>query len=294
MNESSFEISALTRVFAVLGHPVSHSLSPAMHNPTLRAMGLNAVYLAFDTPPEQLMESLHTFAAIGFAGVNLTIPLKEVAFRGISKLSESAELSGSVNTVVFHPDGSLEGHSTDGYGLQHALQEAFGKGFGGQKVLLLGCGGAGRAAALQAASDGAEMLLLANRTAARAMSLRDEVHKRFPGLDVRVCASWPPGPDEVQSCGILLQSTSLGMKEGGGSLLESGHFRSGQCLLDMTYVKQQTPMMQVAESSGTKAVNGLGMLLHQGVRSLEIWTGQQVPVEVMRRALRRQVYGEGM
>lgn len=263
-----------------------------MHNPTLQAMGMDAVYLAFDTPPDQLMETLRTFGQRGFAGVNLTIPLKEVAFQNMDRLSETAELSGSVNTVVFHADGSLEGHSTDGYGLREALKEAFWKGFTDEKVMILGCGGAGRAAALQAASDGAKSISLANRTLSRAQSLAEELTKRFPDLQVACCSSWPPSHAETRSCEILLQSTSQGMKDGDDPLLGSEHFQSGQKLLDMTYVKKVTPMMKAAEKAGAEGVNGLGMLLHQGVRSLEIWTGNTVPVEVMRAALYRQVYGE--
>ncbi|WFB35250.1 shikimate dehydrogenase [Kiritimatiellota bacterium B12222] len=292
MTSRPFSISALTRVFGVLGHPISHSLSPAMHNPTLQAMGLNAVYVAFDTPPEELMDTLATFAKRGFGGVNLTIPLKEVAFQNIARLSETAKLSGSVNTVVFHADGSMEGHSTDGYGLRHAVEEAFGKGFSGQKVLLLGCGGAGRAAALQAASDGATRILLANRTTSRAEALATELCHRFPAVDVTCASTWPPSIEETQSCDVVLQSTSLGMKDGDDTLLTTEHFLPSHCLLDMTYVKKETPLMKVAIVAGAQAVNGLGMLLHQGVRSLEIWTGQTVPVEVMRTALRNHVYGD--
>lgn len=293
MNETVFPISAATKVFAVLGHPVAHSLSPAMHNPTLQAMGLNAVYLAFDTTPEDLMQTLKVFGQRGFAGVNLTIPLKEVAFQGIERLSESAALCGSVNTVVFHENGGLEGHSTDGYGLSEALKESFGKAFSGQQVLILGCGGAGRAAALQAASEGAASLILCNRTLARANTLGNELQKRFAQLEVQVCDSWPPPPGLVRQADLVLQSTSLGMKAGDACWLNAAHFRKGQCVMDMTYVQVQTPVMQVAAQAGAEVANGLGMLLHQGVRSLEIWTGKSVPVETMRGALRRQVYGEG-
>ncbi|MGA0333828.1 MAG: shikimate dehydrogenase [Kiritimatiellia bacterium] len=293
MKPIDFEISASTRVFAVLGQPVSHSLSPAMHNPTLRAMGLNAVYLAFETAPEELMQTLQVFARRGFAGVNLTIPLKEVAFEGISSRSPEAQLSGSVNTVVFRPDGSLEGHSTDGYGLSQALRESFGCRFSGRHVCIFGCGGAGRAAALQAASEGAATLTLANRTRQKAENLAAELGREFPGLHLEVAPVWPPQPEATLPADILLQSTSLGMKTEAEAWISSKNFRSGQVLMDMTYVQKQTPVMQCAAEAGAEVANGLGMLLHQGVRSLEIWTGQSVPVEVMRDALQRRVYGEG-
>lgn len=293
MNFSPSRISPATRIFAVLGHPVAHSLSPAMHNPVLEAMGLNAVYLAFDVPPEELMDTLHRFARLGIAGVNLTIPLKEVAFRNLSELSDTARLSGSVNTVAFAQDGRMEGHSTDGYGLCRALAEAFGTGFQDRGVLVLGCGGAGRAAALQAASEGAAGIALANRSPERANALADELRSRFPGVPVEVCAHWPPPPDQSARADLILQSTSMGMKAEDDLGMSKSHFRPDQCVLDMTYVHRETGLMRAAASGGARVVNGLGMLLHQGVRSLEIWTGHPVPVEVMRSALKQTVYGEG-
>ncbi|MDA3875076.1 MAG: shikimate dehydrogenase [Kiritimatiellae bacterium] len=292
MNFSPTRISPATRIFAVLGHPVAHSLSPAMHNPTLEAMGMDAVYLAFDVPPEELMDTLFRFAQLGLAGVNLTIPLKEVAFRNIPALSDTARLAGSVNTVVFDGEGRMEGHSTDGYGLRQALVEAFESGFQDREVMVLGCGGAGRAAALQAASDGASAIWLANRTRDRARSLASELSSRFPDVPLHVCEQWPPIPEESRRAALILQSTSMGMKEGDQLGLTALHFHAGQCVLDMTYVFKETAVMRVASTTGARVANGLGMLLHQGVRSLEIWTGTTIPVEVMRTALTQNVYGE--
>jgi len=293
MTDTVFSFSGSTRTFAVLGHPVAHSLSPAMHNPALRAMGLDAVYLAYDVDPDHLLDVLGSMGDMGFAGVNLTIPHKEVAFQGVKRLASTARRAGSVNTIVFHENGELEGHSTDGYGLHRALEEAFGRAFEGQHVLVLGCGGAGRAAALQAADEGAASVRLANRTQERADKLALEMRERCPDLTVEVCGSWPPAAEETRSADVILQSTSQGMKKDDPPMLEPGCFREGQGFLDMTYVLKVTPTMRAAEQGGAEAVNGLGMLLHQGVRSLEIWTGRDdVPVEVMREAMRSHVYGE--
>lgn len=289
--------SGTTRAFAVLGHPVAHSLSPAMHNPALRAMGVDAVYLAFDVAPEALPEVLRSMSAMGVAGCNLTIPHKQIAFRELSaretdRLADSARRAGSVNTVVFREDGSLEGHSTDGYGLRTAVAEAGGPGFADASVLVLGCGGAGRAAAIQAAEEGAARVRLANRTRARADSLRGEIAEAYPRVDVDVAADWPPAPEETSELDLVLQSTAAGMEPGRPPLLTRDHFRSGMFLLDMTYTQRETPTMREATNAGATAVNGLGMLLHQGVRSLEIWTGREAPVETMRAALERHAYKE--
>ena len=226
------------------------------------------------------------------AGCTLTIPHKEIAFREIGRLADSARLAGSVNTVVFRADGELEGHSTDGYGLRTAVEEAAGKGFAGASVLILGCGGAGRAAAIQAAEEGAARLRLANRTASRAEDLRNEIEKRYPALEVSVATAWPPPPDEVAEADLVVQSTAAGMEPGQPPLLTRDHFRPESFLFDMVYTQRETPTMAEARAAGATAANGLGMLLHQGVRSLEIWTGQTIPVDVMRAALERNAYGE--
>lgn len=286
--------SGRTRTFAVLGHPVAHSLSPAMHNPALRALGLDAVYLAYDVAPEALPEVLPAMSRMGFAGCNLTIPHKEIAFRELVSPADSARLAGSVNTVVFREDGGLEGHSTDGYGLRTAMLEAGGDGFREASVLILGCGGAGRAAAIQAAEEGARQLRLANRTPARAASLRDELADRYPRLEIDGVSAWPPAPEETGGLDVVIQSTAAGMEPGQPPLLTRRHFHARAFLLDMVYTQRETPTMREARAAGAKAVNGLGMLLHQGARSLEIWTGKAAPVEVMRSALERSAYQEAL
>ena len=115
-------ISGHTTPFAVLGHPIGHTLSPIMHNSSITALEMDAIYLAFDAAPERLMEILHAMRDMGFRGVNLTVPLKEVAFKGVDSLEASSKISGSVNTIEFMEDGSLRGHSTDGYGFVTALK----------------------------------------------------------------------------------------------------------------------------------------------------------------------------
>jgi len=286
-------LTGKTRVFAVLGHPVAHTLSPPMHQAAFRALGMDAVYAAFDVLPGNLMTVLPAMAAMGFGGVNLTIPHKEVAYKGIEALAPSAMRSASVNTVVFREDGSLEGHSTDGYGLRMAVKEAFHTDLAGVSALLLGCGGAGRAAARELAEGGAVRLLLANRSPERARALADELSREYPAMPVEVSASWPPPPEAVQAVDLILNSTALGMKAGDDALLNAEHLSPHHRMLDMTYVLEETPMMAAVRAAGGRAVNGLGMLLHQGARSFELWTGVRPPVEPMRAALRSAVYGKG-
>ncbi len=278
-------ISGHTTYYAVLGHPVAHSLSPLMQNAALAELGLDARYLAFDVEGEGLPMVLRSMGQMGFRGVNLTIPHKETGYRTVDVHAETAKEAGSVNTVRFLEDGRLEGHSTDGYGLVAALREELGVECGGRAVLILGCGGAGRAAALRAVGEGATRVLLANRGAERRETLAREIRERGAAPEVEVCPAWPPPPAFVREAEVVIQASSMGMGVEESSWVTDGHFRKGQAVLDMTYVLEATPVMREARKAGARAANGLSMLLHQGARSLEIWTGRAAPVEVMRRAL---------
>lgn len=286
------KITGHTRAFAVLGHPVRHTRSPAFQNAGLQALGEDAVYLAFDVPPEDVLDALRGMAELGFRGTNLTIPHKEIAFRGMDILSPEAVRAGSVNTVLFREDGLLEGHSTDGYGLTHSLKEAFDLEFSGRDILLLGCGGAGRAAALEAADRGARSILLANRTPAKAAALAAELTELCPDCLIDAAASWPPPPSQTRDCSLVINATAIGMNPADSSPLSPEHFTPDMAVLDMVYVTKETPILKAAAAAGARTANGLGMLLHQGVRSLELWTGKSAPVEVMRKALHEAVYGE--
>ena len=288
------EINGRTLPLAVLGHPVAHTLSPPMHNGAIAALGLNAAYTAYDVEPTRLMEVLRAMQGMGFGGVNLTVPLKEVAFRGVDELAESARLLGSVNTIEFLPDGSLRGHSTDGEGFLRDFKEVFGNGVEDRHVCVLGPGGAGRAVAIATAMAGAASLTIAGRNAAKTAALADEL----VALDrcrvetvVGGREEWTPVVRESQ---IIIQATTIGMQADDPLLLDRAAFCSGQQLYDLIYVYPQTAIMQEAEAAGAVSANGLGMLLHQGALSFEIWTGTAPPLEPMRAALEQCVYRTGV
>ena len=287
------KLSGHTTPYAVLGHPIGHTLSPVMHNASFGALGLDAVYLAFDVDPDNLMQVLPAMKQMGFGGVNLTVPLKEVAFKGLSDLDESAKRLGSVNTIEFTADG-LRGHSTDGQGFLLALDEAFSLAPAGRSVFMLGCGGAGRAVAITCAQAGAARLILTDMDSARAARVAAEIAELAPGVKTEVVASDPDAWKEAaQAADLVVQATPVGMKEGDTSLLGPGAFRKEQYAFDLIYMYPETPFMKAAQAAGTQAANGLGMLLHQGAFSFSIWSGRQADVPAMRRALEGAVYGAG-
>ena len=278
-----------TRPYAVIGHPIGHTLSPAMHNAAFRALERNAVYLAFDVDPDRVSGVLQAMAAMGFGGVNVTVPHKEIVFRSLERLDDSARRAGAVNTVQFTPEG-LVGHSTDAEGFLRAMQEAFGRGPAGLDVFVLGAGGAGRTVALECARAGAASIRVSDVDAARAERLAAELCAAAPAVRAAVVA--PAGASaSASACGLVVQATPVGMKPGDRPPLPPEAFGAGALAFDLVYGLPETPFMRAARQGGARASNGLGMLLHQGARSFEIWTGVTPPVEVMRAVLEKAVYG---
>jgi shikimate dehydrogenase len=276
---------------AVLGHPIGHTLSPVMHNASIQVLGLGGEYeySKLDVAPDALMERLARFPSEGYAGVNLTIPLKEVAFQGLEKLDESARILGAVNTVEFTEDGPV-GHNTDGYGCLKALEEAFGKTVGGDSVFVLGCGGAGRAVALMTALNGAKSITLADIDAGRVANLAAEIAEKAPDVEVFQCLETEEQVEKCSAAGLVIQASPVGMKQDDPSLMPPEAFREGQRVFDLIYMYPETTLLSIAKKQGAQVANGLGMLMHQGARAFEIWTGLKPDTAAMRAALEKAVY----
>jgi len=278
-----------------------------MHNPALAALGLDWRYLALDVHPEDLRAAIAGAKAMKFIGLNLTVPHKLLALEMCDVLDESARQWGAVNTIAFegldkqgqwHSMAALSGHdepvrirsrgfNTDADAIIRSLHEDLGFAVRGQRVTLLGAGGAGRVAALRLAAEGAGELCLVNRSRDRAEALAGEVRQRFPG--VRVMAHYP-GDGKTD---LVLNATSLGLKPDDASPLDETRLPlSGVgCVYDMIYRPAESTLLRAARAAGRKAANGLGMLLRQGAKALEIWTGRPAPLDIMRRALEKNVYG---
>lgn len=276
-----------------------------MQNAGIEALGLNWRYLAFDVRPAELGSAIHGARTMGFIGLNLTVPHKLLAVELVDCLDESARAWGAVNTIRFEaqdPSGAwqplggfpeppdtpirAQGFNTDADALSRALREELGLELRGASVLLLGAGGAGRTAALKLASDGVARLFLENRTIAKAAQIADEIRRRWPGVAVGL--GYPPG--EID---LVLNATSLGLKADDPLPLDRTRFTldRARAVYDVIYRPAETPLLAAAKAAGCRVAHGLGMLLYQGTRALEIWTGRAAPEAVMRRALARNVYG---
>jgi len=299
-------ITARTRYCAVFGHPVRHSASPPMQNAGLAALGLDWRYLAFEVRPERLQSALEGARRMQFIGINLTVPHKLLAVNMMDILDASAREWGAVNTVRFEapdstgqwrPLGELEGEigdeirahgfNTDADAIVQALHDDLGVTPSGASVLVLGAGGAGRVAALKLAAEGAAVMHIYNRTESKAVELADEIRRRFP--EVKVTPGLPDGKVD-----LVLNATSVGLKAGDGLPVAADRLqlRRAGAVYDMIYRPAETPLLKAARAAGCRTANGLGMLLYQGARALELWTGRPAPLSVMREALFKSVYGD--
>ena len=271
------------KIYAVIGCPVSHSLSPVMHNAALKALGLDAEYIAVLVPKEEL-EAFTLDARKNLAGFNITVPHKNAVIPFLDEISRVAELSGSVNTVTVS-DGKLSGVSTDGYGLEAALAESFRYVIRDSSVTFIGCGGVVKALTFHFALHGIRKIHLLNRTLETAEKLAATLKEEFPLLSVETASI---SDDEkvgtfLNDSRLAVQCTSLGLKPEDPSPIRPELLPRDIFFYDTIY--KRTKLYAYAEEHGIPAASGLSMLLHQGAKSLSIWTGLEAPVEVMRKAL---------
>lgn len=255
----------------VLGWPVAHSRSPAMHNAALAAMGLEGTwrYQLLPVPPEHLTETIAALGAAGFAGANVTIPHKEAALAAAGTATDAARAIGAANTLTFGPGGAVAADNTDAPAVLGAVVAA-GGGVAGRSVLVLGAGGSARAAAWALAGAGAEVAVW-NRSADRARALASD-------LGVAVA-------DVPRAADVLVHCTSVGLDGAdAAAVLGLGDLSAYGTVVDLVYASGGTPLVRAARAAGCATVDGLEVLARQGALSLQAWTGRAAPLEVMRAA----------
>lgn len=294
-------IDGKTRVYGILGHPVTGSLSPAMQNAAFQALGINAVYLAFPVLPDDLPGAAAGLAAANVAGFNLTVPHKLAILPLLREITPEAKAIGAVNTVRCG-EGGMAGANTDGEGFLLSLQHDLAWKPRHKQVLLLGAGGAARGIAISLLGAGLARLHIANRTVERAQALAADCRALYPAAQVTASGLEGLGDSAPH---LLINSTTMGMRdtamrdtamgntgmgstdtgETAGSPLELAPLGVREAVIDIVYYPTQTPLLAQARALGLAHTNGIGMLLHQGALAFHYWTGQDAPLEVMRAAL---------
>lgn len=268
----------MTDRYAVIGHPVAHSLSPRIHAEFARATGADLVYLRLEAPLDGFVRTVEEFRAAGGKGANVTLPFKEAAVRVCADLSERARVARSVNTLRF--DGARSyGDNTDGAGLLRDLAVNLGCGLAARRVLLLGAGGAARGVLAPLLQAGPERLVIANRTPAKAEALAAE-------FAFAACAARALGFEALagESFDIVINATSAGLS-GAGLAIPASIFRPGVLAYDMVYGRE-TPFMALARARGAAAHDGLGMLVEQAAESFLLWRGVRPQTAAVLAALR--------
>ena len=286
------KISGKTRVCAIIGDPVEHSLSPVLHNAAFKELGLNLVYVAFTVTRNELRDTITCARRLDLRGLNVTMPHKNAVMKYLDKIDSTAKSIGAVNTIL-NDGGKLVGFNTDGIGAMRALQEN-GISPEEKKILLLGAGGAAKAIAFQAAQEVKELVIL-NRTSEKAERLTEVLRREF-GKKVKGGAlSSEILKEEVKDVDILVNATSVGMHpDVNRNLVPKSSLRPDLCVMDIIYSPLETKLVIDAKAVGAKVVSGLEMLIYQGAVSFEIWTNCPAPVEVMKKAALNKLAEQGV
>ena len=279
-------ISGETRVLGCIGDPIDHTLSPAMHNAALEALRLNCVYVPFHVRPDRLGPAIAGMRALNLLGLNVTVPHKQAIMEHLDEIADEAATIGAVNTVALS-DGNLKGYNTDAFGILENLRADGGLETLPANVVLLGAGGAGRAilyALLQ--QPEVRQVLLLNRTVVKAKSLARDLDPE--GARVTVGDLQADHDEQIRAAGLLINSTAVGMfpQATMSPLGEGRGLHADMLVVDIVYKPQHTVLMAQAQAAGAKALNGLGMLVHQGARSFSIWTETTPPIDTMTEAAR--------
>lgn len=279
---------------AVLGYPIEHSLSPVMHNAGLAKLAESTPvfaewsYYKFSVRPEELIDSLQLFKEKNFIGLNLTIPHKIEVLPTLASLTPEAQAAGAANTL-FIQNEQWCGHNTDGYGLTRAIEENLSVKIAGRPVLLLGAGGAARAAAVAVLQKGCSSLMIGNRSPERLAQLIDQIKVAQSESSQPIISflfhETPAFPADL----IVIQATASGLKTDDQEPIDFSQLTGDVKLFDMIYKPKDPVSVRSARKNGFQAVNGLDMLLYQGVAALETWVGQPVDCVVMRNALHQNL-----
>lgn len=280
------KITGTTKLLGILGDPVSHSLSPLMHNRACEELGLDICYVPLNVKADQLAMAIDGLRAMRFLGANITIPHKVSALALMDKLADSARNVGAVNTVV-NKNGLLTGHNTDGAGFIRSLEDVTSIDYAATSVVLLGAGGAARSIAFALAEKKVSRIVIINRTQERAVELKRLLEHDFSSLEIVVKGTDDEYGDDISAGKLVINATSTGLEADLKSApVWVDRLTIDHVVCDIIYrAQEKNPLLVAARDKGATTLGGLGMLLHQGVIAFHLWTGIEPPVDVMRNSI---------
>jgi len=277
-------INGKTQLYALIGYPVKHTFSPAMHNAAFKSLGMNAVYLPFEVAPKGLKAAISHMKSVGVRGLNVTIPHKENVLRYLDEIDKAASLIKAVNTIVIK-NGKLKGFNTDGMGFVNSLRETFGILPKGKAFFIMGAGGASKAISFSLAIRGARRIVLVDGIRDKAIRLAASLAKNTSCEAIALKKDKKAMKELIFSSDVFINATPCGMKASDPRLIDPSLLRRGLLVCDVIYNPPVTRLLRDAKKRGARILNGTGMLLNQGIASFSLWTGKKAPVRVMKKAL---------
>ncbi|MBI5893868.1 MAG: shikimate dehydrogenase [Deltaproteobacteria bacterium] len=287
------KITGKTKILGIFGYPITHTLSPLMHNAAIERLGLDMVYLPFEVEHKDLKNVVDAIRALNIIGVNITIPHKESVIKFLDEVSDDARLIGAVNTIV-NKNGKLIGYNTDGEGYVNSLKNELGFDVKGKNIVILGAGGAARGIVFAIAKKGAKKIVIANRTIKKAVSLANEFKRHFK--EAEILAS---GIDEqsfkkyLTDIHLIINTTSIGMNDKGDLKIPFALIPKNAVVSDIVYKPLLTKFLKNAERFGIKTHSGLGMLVEQGALSFKLWTKKDMPKIIVYKTLQKKLARSG-
>jgi len=271
------------KLYGLIGNPVEHSLSPYMHNAAFSRLNIDAAYLPFLVEKGKLGPAISALKRTGISGFNVTVPFKSECIKYLDRIDPLAKAIGAVNTVV-NKDRKLIGYNTDCTGFLRSVKEDLRFSPKGRDIFLLGAGGAARAVAFGLAKSNAKTIMIYDIMPLKVNALITDVKKSFPAVDI-IASGFKDMPRLIQGCRLLVNCTPVGMRSKDPLPIEAKLLHKGLKVYDIVYTPLKTRLVKTAEGKSIKAVNGINMLLYQGVLAFELWTGRKAPVSLMRKEL---------
>jgi len=277
------KIKGTTKITGVFGYPVSHSLSPVFQNAAFDSLSLDFVYIPFEVKPAFIKKAIEAIRFLNFKGINLTIPHKKDGYCLVDELDEEAKHLKVVNTIK-NENGKLKGYITDGKGFVRSIKEDGKVELKNKNVYLLGAGGAAWAIAGAIVREEIGKLLITNRTMEKAIAIKNHLKENFNFTNVELIDFENRNGINFQDIDIIINTTSVGMKEGDIVLIKEEKIKKSIFIYDIIY-NRKTELIKTAEKLNLPHLDGLSMLVYQGAISFEIWTGKKAPIDIMKNSL---------